>query len=160
MVFWLIAGATAFAAYRKAGSPSISDVITPKDVYPASVVYPPKNNQNLTGPQIKLQDPTRFAKPYEVRNDKTFVPKFDVKQLVTMRNNTKQLNWPNTVSSYGKSLAAIDYDTRGPGGTYIMGRLKDPYYYGNQNRFNPVERMKIRNFNPTVNGHKKPVVFT
>jgi hypothetical protein len=159
MVFWLLMGAAGYAAYRKAGSPSLQNLLTPKDVLPASNVYAPKNKNNLTGVQIKLQDPTRFAKPEEVRNDRAFVPGFDVKQLTTMRNNGTQLMWPNTSDAWGTALAQIDYDTRGPGGTYITGRLKDVYYYGNQNRFNPVERSKVADFSPDITGYRAPVVF-
>lgn len=149
-------GAASYAAYRKAGSPSLEKYFKTDGASGAGQsIYKDKNTIKNSN---NFQNPSRYNVDYGIRNDGVYQPSMQRRDIVTMRNNSKQADWPANEDSYLKDYAQKDYNTRGPGGTYILRWLKDPYYNGNWRRFNPVQRSKIEGFTTDIEGYQKQVV--
>lgn len=152
-------GAASYAAYRKAGSPSIQNLLSPPGVIPTQKSIYAKPETNLKNSMTFL-NPNDYMPTQGIKNDRAFMPKMQRDQLVTMRNNTQQADWPANQSNYLEAYADKDYNTRGPGGTYILREIKDPYLNGNQKQFTGiVQRRVIENFNPSTQPYDNQVVL-
>lgn len=95
--------------------------------------------------QVAIKEPRNLypdLSKFGLRNEiKTRQPTTYIPQRDTMKKNEPLLS----NEAYQIGYQQMIYDKQGPPGAYLggTGRLMDPNFVGNQNRFGPAVRMKI-----------------